>query len=245
VGEVVIVLAVESATELAGVALADEAGVLATATVSRGRHHAESIAPAIQFVCRRVGVSLSALDAVGVDVGPGLFTGLRVGVGTAKALAFALGCPLVGVGSLEVLAQAVATSGAGPGALVVPVVDARRGEVFAARLRTTGNGLSWEGSEVRRSPEALAAELAHLHEPFVLVGDGASRYRSILGAIPGAVVAGPTFDFPPPGVLATMTLSRAAAGEGHDSAAVLPRYLRDADTRINWETRTRRAGVGA
>ncbi len=56
-----------------------------------GRHHAESIAPAIDFVCRRAGVSLSALDAVGVDVGPGLFTGLRVGVGTAQALAFALG----------------------------------------------------------------------------------------------------------------------------------------------------------
>jgi tRNA threonylcarbamoyladenosine biosynthesis protein TsaB len=243
-GDAMMVLAVESATELAGVALADDAGVLATATVSRGRHHAESIAPAIQFVCRRADMTLSALDAVGVDVGPGLFTGLRVGVGTAKALAFALGRPLVGIGSLEILAHAVATSGAAPGTLVVPVVDARRGEVFAARLRTTPTGVSWEGDEVRRSPEALAAELAALGEPFVLAGDGASRYRATLGAVPGALVAGPALDFPPPAVLATMALSRAAAGQGEDSAAVLPRYLRDADTRINWETRTRRARVG-
>ena len=153
------VLAVESATELAGVALADEAGVLATATVSRGRRHAESIAPAIDFVCRRAGVGLSSLDAVGVDVGPGLFTGLRVGVGTAKALAFALERPLVAVGSLDVLAHAVGASGVAPGTLVVPVVDARRGEVFVARLRTTADGLAWEQADVRRTPEALAAEL--------------------------------------------------------------------------------------
>jgi tRNA threonylcarbamoyladenosine biosynthesis protein TsaB len=237
------VLAVESATELAGVALADEDGVLATATVSRGRHHAESIAPAIDFVCRRAGVGLSALDAVAVDVGPGLFTGLRVGVGTARALAFALRRPLVGVGSLEVLANAVAASGVRHGTLVVPVVDARRGEVFAARLRASVGGVAWEGVEVRRSPDALAGELGGLDEPFVLAGNGARRYRSTLGAVPGAVVAGDVLDFPAPGVLATVAVVKLAAGETQDVASVLPRYLRDADTRINWETRARRAGA--
>lgn len=253
-----IVLAVESSTELAGVALADDAGVLGTVSVSRGRHHAESIAPAIEFICRRAGVALSALDAIGVDVGPGLFTGLRVGVGTATALAFALERPLVGVGSLEVLAQAVATSGVAPGTLVVPVVDARRGEVFVARLRATGHGLSWEQFEGRRSPEALAAELGELGEPMVLAGNGARRYQAILGAVTGATVAGQALDFPPPGVLATLVLARAAesqstsgqsaagqtvGGKGVDVGAVLPHYLRDAETRINWETRAPRAGA--
>ncbi len=236
------VLAVESATELAGVALADEDGVLATVTVSRGRHHAESIAPAIDFVTRRAGVALSELDAVGVDVGPGLFTGLRVGVGTARALAFALEKPLVGLSSLEVLAYAAATSGAVPGTLVVPVVDARRGEVFVARLRTTADGVSWEQTEVRRSPELLAEELVALDEPFVLAGDGARRYGAILGAVPGAVTVGEVLAYPPPAVLASLAVRRAVAGEFHEAAAVLPHYLRDAETRIKWETRAR-AGV--
>ena len=238
-----IVLAVESATELAGVALADEDGVLATATVSRGRHHAESIAPAIDFVCRRAGVGVSALDAVAVDVGPGLFTGLRVGVGTARALAFGLARPIVGVGSLEIVAYAVAMSGLGDGTLLVPVVDARRGEVFAARLRASVGGVAWEGEEVRMSPDALADELRRLDEPFVLAGNGARRYRSTLGAVPGAVVAGAVLDFPRPGVLATLAVAKVAAGETQDAASVLPRYLRDADTRINWETRARRAAA--
>ncbi|MGD0378409.1 MAG: tRNA (adenosine(37)-N6)-threonylcarbamoyltransferase complex dimerization subunit type 1 TsaB [Acidimicrobiales bacterium] len=243
-GEVVMILALESATELAGVALADETGVLATATVSRGRHHAESIAPAIEFVCRRVGVGLSGLDAVGVDVGPGLFTGLRVGVGTAKALAFALDRPLVTVGSLEVLAQAVATSGVAPGTVVVPVVDARRGEVFVGRLAVTADGMAWEEPESRRTPEALAAELSGRRGPVLLVGNGARRYRAILDVVPGVVIAGEAFDLPSPTVLATLVLSKAAAGETSAETAVLPHYLRDADTRINWETRARRAGAG-
>ncbi len=237
------VLVVESATDLAGVALADEQGVLGTVTVSRGRHHAESIAPAIEFVCRRAAVRLSELDAVGVDVGPGLFTGLRVGVGTAKALAFALERPLVGVGSLEILAQAVATSGIAPGTLVVPVVDAKRGEVFVARLRSTVDGVSWEQQEQRRTPEMLVEELGALGEPMVLVGNGARRYREILGAVPGAVGVGESLDFPPPGVLAAIVVSRAAAGQVTATDAVLPHYLRDAETRINWATRARRAGV--
>jgi tRNA threonylcarbamoyladenosine biosynthesis protein TsaB len=246
------ILAVESATELAGVALADEEGVLATVTVARGRHHAESIAPAIEFVCRRVGIPLSQVDAIGVDVGPGLFTGLRVGVGTAKALSFALDRPIVAVGSLEVLAHAVIGAGVAPGTLVVPVVDARRSEVFVARLRTgsnldtgsgTDDGVSWEQHEQRRTPEALALELGELEEPMVLVGNGARRYGDILSTVAGATFSGEAFDFPLPAVLATLALSRFSAGETNDIDAVLPHYLRDAETRINWQTRAPRAGV--
>ena len=238
------VLAVESATELAGVALADEDGVLACATVSRGRRHAESIAPAIDFVCRRAGVALAELDAVAVDVGPGLFTGLRVGVGTAKALAFALDLPLVALSSLEVLAHAAAAAGLAPGTLVVPVVDARRGEVFVARCRVTPAGLAWEQDEGRRTPDALAAELAGLGGPVVVAGNGARRYRDVLGAVPGVVVAGPSLDFPDPAVLGALVVAAAGAGRTTDDSAVLPHYLRDAETRINWETRAPRPAAG-
>ncbi len=235
----------ESATELAGVALADEDGVLATATVSRGRRHAESIVPAVEFVCRQAAVALAELDALVVDVGPGLFTGLRVGVGTAQALAFALGRPLVGVGSLEVLAQAVVGAGMAEGAPVVAVVDARRGEVFTAMFRARAGSAVPDGEELRRVPEVLAEELRGLGEPFVMAGNGARRYAGLLGAVPGAAVAGEAFDHPSPAVLARLGIERAAAGGAQAAGAVLPRYLRDADTRINWERRARRTGAGA
>jgi tRNA threonylcarbamoyladenosine biosynthesis protein TsaB len=233
----VLVLAVESATELAGVALADDAGVIATATVSRRRLHAESVAPAVEFVCRRAGKSVRAVDGVCVDVGPGLFTGLRVGIGTAKALAFALGIPALGVTSLEILARALAGAGVGARRLLVPVVDAKRGEVFFAVFRVGEDDVERVAEEHLSSPEELVANLSKLGEPFVLAGDGALRYAQMLRPLPGATLASPALSSPPVGVLAAIGVARLGAGLGLEAAEITPRYLREADARIHWEQR--------
>src|SRR5580692_12017919 len=100
-------LAIESATDMVGVALLRDDGGSAERVHLGGRAHAELLAPAIEEVCAVSGCTVADIDQIAVDVGPGLFTGLRVGVATAKALAQALGVPLLGVGSLDVLAAAV------------------------------------------------------------------------------------------------------------------------------------------
>jgi len=239
------ILALESATDVAGVAVADDDGLVAATTLAAGRRHAESIAPAVRFVCRQAGLALADVDIVAVDVGPGLFTGLRVGVASAKALAFALGVPVVAVSSLEILAGALAGALA-PGTLVIPVIDARRGEVFSARYRTEDGRPATArpvGDEVRRTPEALAQELAALGEPAVLTGTGARRYGAELSGA-RTPVAGPLFDHPRAEVLAGLALARATAGAGEEAGVVVPNYLRDADARINWERRAPRAAAG-
>jgi tRNA threonylcarbamoyladenosine biosynthesis protein TsaB len=250
-----LLLAVESATDAAAVALADENGALGSVVVARGRRHTETIAPAIDALCRRVGVTLADLDMLAVDIGPGLFTGLRVGVGTVQALSFALDLPVVTATSLEVLAHAVIGSGTAHHRLVVPVVDARRAEVFSARFRSGpgGSGPRPEGTDPGAdtdhladtddaagavgSPEALAAELGALSEPVVLAGDGALRYRALFAALAGATVLGPAYAAPPVTALAELALARGRAGHLHSGASVRPRYLRQADARINWEQR--------
>jgi len=237
----VLVLAIESATDAAGVALADEDGALGSVVVARGRRHTETIAPAIEALCRRVGVALTEIDLVGVDVGPGLFTGLRVGVGTAKALAFALDVPVATATSLEVLAHAVAGSGAAEGRLVVPVVDARRGELFSARYRVAAapgaDALVQAAPDALWTPEALADDLATPAEPFLMAGDGALRYGALFRALPGATLAGPAHTAPSVTALAALCVERGRAGLVHDGASVVPRYMRKPDARINWEQR--------
>jgi tRNA threonylcarbamoyladenosine biosynthesis protein TsaB len=188
-----------------------------------------------------------------VDIGPGLFTGLRVGVGAARGFGFALEVPVIGVTSLEVLAAA-ATATVAPGALVVPVVDARRGEVFWASYQMGEAG----GMELVRGPqvgppEVVAAELGADGElgslgpggpgQVLVLGDGGRRYGDVLTA-PGARLAGSTLDHPPVGVLADLGAARVATSASgtvdadlSTAAGVLPLYLRDADARINWETR--------
>ena len=158
-----LVLAVETATDLSGCALADETGLLAEVRLLMGRRHAESLAPQMRFVCEQAGVSFSDIDAVAVDVGPGLYTGLRAGLAAAQALAFALDVGVAEVSSLEVLACGAAStwsSGTRYGC-VLSVLDARRGEVFWAWSSVTANN---EAAELSRpsvgAPQILAEQIA-------------------------------------------------------------------------------------
>jgi tRNA threonylcarbamoyladenosine biosynthesis protein TsaB len=241
----VLVLAVETATDSAGVALADESGLLAMETTDRGRHHAEAVAPFIASACRRAGVGLGDVDVLAVDVGPGLFTGLRVGIATVKALALALGRPVAGATSLEILATSVAVTGDAEGALVVPVVDARRGEVFWAAFEADATTVTQVGRDAIGAPESLADALGALGRPCVLTGDGALRYEAVLAPMPGARLAADALAHPPVDVLAAMGLRRGARGELVGGGDVTAHYLRDADARIHWEQRAARPAAAA
>jgi tRNA threonylcarbamoyladenosine biosynthesis protein TsaB len=251
-GRPVILLAIESATDMVGVALVRADGGSAERIHEGGRAHAELLAPAIEEVLAASGCTIAQVDRIAVDIGPGLFTGLRVGVATAKALAQALGIGVLGVSSLDVLAAAAAERfESGAGARVVSVVDARRGEVFAAAYRfdeAGGRAGPIDPGWVRDDrpepigPDALATWLLVLGEevgPVTVVGDGAVRYRGLLSANP-SLDLGRTEELaaPPPLVLANLARRRLAAGVPVVSAAdLLPDYRRPADARINWEQR--------
>jgi tRNA threonylcarbamoyladenosine biosynthesis protein TsaB len=261
-----LVLAVESATDAAGVAIADDDGVLVQATLSRGRRHAETIAPAVEFCCATASVALAEIDALVVDVGPGLFTGLRVGVGTAKAFAYALKRPLVTLSSLDILARAASVasgilfpSDPAPNysashesrVRIIPVLDARRGEVVSAEFTVRdapGHELDRSGSDDLQSPDELATKLsgrAHAERVHpVLVGDGAIRYAPIFSTVPNVRFAPAWLASPPVAVLATMGVEAAVRGEFRDPLTVGPMYVRHADARINWEKRAPRQVAG-
>ena len=117
------VVAIETATETVGVAVRTTAGVQADFTLTGRRRHVETLTPALQHLLAQVGLAPGDLNVVAVDVGPGLFTGLRVGVAAAKGLAQALGIGVVGASSLDILAAGAAR--AGHRGLVLSCVDTR------------------------------------------------------------------------------------------------------------------------
>lgn len=234
-------LAIESATEHVGVAIGGRDGVLASIEVGRGRRHAETVAPAVAEVCRLADVTLADLDAVAVDVGPGLFTGMRVGIASAQAFARALRIPVVGVSSLEVLASPFNLGER----TIVPVVDARKGEVFWSVYRPTVSG---DRRGVRAvvparctSVDTLIAEVAERREVVLCVGDGALRHRGELLDGLGAIVADATASRLSVAALLEVAVRRALHdGLGLDDTAALsvePLYLRLPDAQINWATR--------
>ena len=158
-------LAFDTATPLVTVALHDGEDVVVELTAERGMKHAEQLAPLIEQAMAQAGIVRQDLTAIAVGVGPGPFTGLRVGLVTARTLAFVLEIPVYGVCSLDVLAVEAADSGAVTTDFVV-ATDARRKEVYLARYDELGRRL--EGPVVDK-PAALATD-------DVVVGEGGTLY---------------------------------------------------------------------
>jgi tRNA threonylcarbamoyladenosine biosynthesis protein TsaB len=233
------IVAIETATETVGVAARGPDGVEAAFALSGRRRHVETLTPALEHLLAQVGLVAADLDAVAVDVGPGLFTGLRVGVAAAKGLAQALGIGVLGATSLDILTTGAAE--VGHRGLVLACVDARRGEVFASlrELGPRGETAAVLIAPGLFAPDELVAALAGLDgrvaAPVLAVGDGAQRYRDLLASAPAVDVVSPALAYPPPGALLRLALNRLAAGESPDEpASVVPLYMREADARSNF-----------
>ena len=242
-------LAIETATHAVGVGLADETGVIAATEILQGRRHAESLVVAIDSLLQVVGRTYADVTAVAVDVGPGLFTGLRVGVAAAKAFALALDAPIVTATSLEILAFDAA-DWLRTGDRIVGLVDARRKQMYAQHFAVVAgpDGMRVEavGAATVLSPESVrqglsvvhAANVANtanaantLHSATVVVGDGAARYPDAVSGLSGVAVR-PSAS---PSVGALLRLCGGRPGGVAD--AVEPVYLRAPDAEINWIAR--------
>lgn len=228
-----LILGIESATLQVGCAIGGQEGVLASFHASRRRRHVETLAPAIQFTCARAGVELSDIGAIAVDIGPGLFSGLRVGVTTAKMLAQALRIPMVGVTSLDLLAFPVRHSPR----LIVAVIDARRGEVYWATYRQVPGGVQRLCDYRISRPEEVLSELVATGEEYLMVGDGPLRYPE-LADVGSRGELGSVFGSRPSAVaLVELAHPQAVREEFVTVAAVAPLYLRRTDAEINWSSR--------
>ncbi len=218
------VLGLDTATPAtaAGVLLADGTVVEAREDPVPGErpaHQPRLLALAAEVLAEG-GVGWDGLERIAVGVGPGGFTGLRIGVATARALAQATGAPLVPVSSLQALAAGL--PGDGPR---VAVIDARRGEVFAAAYDAAGGELV---APAAIPPAALAGHLGELASGLPAVGDGAVRFRAELEV---AGLAVPADDDPAHRIRAAHVCRLGAAGRPADRDTVAPDYLREPDAR--------------
>jgi tRNA threonylcarbamoyladenosine biosynthesis protein TsaB len=230
----VLILGIDTATDRVSCAIGSHDGVVALVEATGGRRHAEAVTPMIAEVCRLAGVAPGDVAVVAVDIGPGMFTGLRVGLAAAKGVALALGVPMIGIPSLDLVAFPLRYCPR----LVVPVLDARRGEVFAGFYRQVPGGIQQVAEPAAMRPDELASELLARGEEALLVGDGARRYAEVFAGDPRVELADGGPVHPSAGPLVQLAHARALREEWVAPAALAARYLRKPDAEINWDVRS-------
>jgi tRNA threonylcarbamoyladenosine biosynthesis protein TsaB len=228
-----LILGIDTATAQVSVAIGGHEGVLAAFQSARGRQHAETVTPAIEFVCAQARVELREIGCVAVDVGPGLFTGMRVGIATAKAIATALRVPMIGAASLDLVAMPVRHSRR----RIVAVIDAKRGEVFTANYVSAPGGVQRLGDYRCEPPAELVNELLAAPEDYLLVGDGAMRHSELFAEVGGVEIAEHSLAQPNATALVQLAHSQALREQWVNSWELQPLYLRQPDAEINWQER--------
>lgn len=218
------VLAIETAGRAGSVAVADESGVLAARAGDAGRPHGTRLPGDALDVLAASGRGLDDVDLIAVCLGPGAFTGLRVGIAAAQGLAFACRRPIIGIPAFDALALAAFEQCAD--ATVAGVwMDAARGEVFAARFRRHPSARAPLGEPVSAPPDVVGAAWAREDAVDCWIGDGAVRYRQALRA--GHVIEPVPLLAP---LVARLALRRRdEAGSPH---ALRPLYVRPPDAEL-------------
>ena len=216
------ILLIETSTAQLSTALSEDGVVTASRVCGEPRMQASLTAPFVQQVLNEKGLSIKDLDAVCVGKGPGSYTGLRVGVSTAKGLCFGAGIPLLSAGTLDILVQEAHCLNAVPEGCryIVPMIDARRMEVYSAVFTPDGRQLT-ETRPLVVEADSFAGELAE--GPVLFIGDGALKCREVLTS-PNARFANAF-----PSALAMAPLAEAAYAEKRfeDVAYFEPFYLKD------------------
>lgn len=229
-----LILGIETSTPRSSVALVDEDRVvLASTTLGVPQRHGEFLASAIRFLLDHAGVTVADLTGVAVGTGPGLYTGLRVGIATAQAIGWARRLPAVGLSGLDVLAFQARHARR----LLCPAVDARRGELFWAFYRSAPGGVQRQGEVTTGEPGRLVAEIEGAGEECLLLGDGPLAYRRDFEQVDDVEIAGPALANPEAADLAELAVPRFIREETIRPGELRPSYLRRPDAKVGWETR--------
>jgi tRNA threonylcarbamoyladenosine biosynthesis protein TsaB len=222
------ILAIDTATSASSVALGDGDQLAAMSVRVDRRGHGGFLVPAIDFAFASAGWKPSDIDVIAVDIGPGLFTGIRAGISTAQAIAAAVGAPLITVSSLTALAVRAATARR----RIWPVVDIRRGQYATRPFLPVPGGVAPDGV-----PEIVTAQGLHNlvdsdAEDTLLVGDTTGFPASVMRGLHRAKIGRPRY--PSADVLLEVAAMKAGGDHFVRPEDVRPLYMREPDAQINW-----------
>ena len=224
------VLGIETSTHSGSVAIIDGDTILGEIFLSVGPSHSEKLLPMVDWLLGAAGMKRGDIEVIAVSIGPGSFTSLRVGISTAKGIAFSLGIPVVGLSSLEVLSRNLLHT---PYAICT-VIDARRKQVYAAFFKCIGEEPIRLKEDCLISPFEL---IEMISEETIFVGNGALLYRDLIEKSRGdhAIFCTTSFNFPKASHCAQAAINKMGSDNKGEIYQFSPQYLSKADAEISKE----------
>ena len=225
-----LLIAIDAATRYSGLALLQDETVLAECIISSGLTHSQRLLPALDFLLQEAGYTIAQIEAIVVTEGPGSFTGIRIGMSTAKGLAQGLNCPVVGISTLE----AWAAGFSGGNGLILPLLDARRNEFYTALYRRQDQQLETLIEPCQRKLTELAAMIQPYPEIVWPIGDAIETYREQLLQALGerSRLAADCQRLPRPAMLGTLGYRKLQKGQVGSLFELRPQYLRKSEAEV-------------
>mgnify|MGYP005842226515 CR=1 FL=1 len=225
------IFGIDTSTSCGAVGLIDDGEVISEYLLNLPVTHSERLLGAIEFVLREARCSIEQIDGWAVALGPGSFTGLRIGVSTVKGLAFATGRPVAGVSTLDVLASQIAPTPY----LICPILDARKKELYTAFYRyEEGHSLKRQSDYQAIRPENLVKKITELT---IFLGDGVKTYRDYLSNSLSSLAI-----FPPAplhvsrgSMVAKLGFELLQKGEYLNLSTFSPLYIRPSEAELKWQ----------
>lgn len=229
------ILGIDSATPVAGVAIIDEDKILAENFLNTGYTHSEKFLPMIKLTLEQANLTLKDLDGIALTKGPGSFTGLRIGMVTAKSLAQVTGLKLLGVSTLDALAYNLW----GYNGIICPILNARKNEVYTALYEMQNNELKRISDYYALAPEKLVNMLLRQEKEVFFLGDGVKVYQDILTKGLSSLCKFAPFHnmLTRASSVACLGLKGLKEGKEDDYFSLEPVYLRKSEAEINWEAK--------
>lgn len=227
------ILAMDTSQKTVSVALLADETILVDTFINRGINHSAVLLPAIEKACQMAGLTVDGVDLFALTIGPGSFTGLRIGASTVKGLALATGKPVVGISTLEALAQ----NGKSSTRLICPLLDAQKNQVYTAYYRVNADG--WVERTTEERVMNVEALLRNLNEEVLFLGDGAGIYAELIRKVlrKKAFFAASHQQHVRAGAVGFLGRNKFLNGDLLDILRFTPHYLRpsEAEVRLNMQ----------
>lgn len=235
------ILGIDTSTMAASVAVIEDNQLVCEYTINTKKTHSQKLMPMIENMLKESDLNINDIDLIGICVGPGSFTGLRIGMATAKAIAHVNNIPIVGVTSLEMLAANMNLCDK----KICSILDAQRNQVYTAKFEYIGNRLVQINDTDILEIDKLINEISSSEDDYILIGEAVYKYEEKLKDIENISIPSPSHNVTKASSLCSIALEKYNQGENIESCYTInPMYIRKSQAEVQYDEKMKRLNDG-